>query len=170
MSLISGLILAWQDKHAERVLKRKQPQPDEVAKLGDVKYFPITFWLVTFTIVFYYGAILPFVALGKWVNWLIIWNSDVILHIDFFFRVFFERKYDLDPERANLVNSILFIISVFLSPFLGLLVDKFGKNVSFVFLSVLITILGHVMLGFTFINPLICMVSIILLQTTSNKK
>ena len=65
ISFLSGVLLAWQDKHAERVLKRKQSQSEEVAKLSDVKNFPLTFWLTTFTIVCYYGAILPFVALGK---------------------------------------------------------------------------------------------------------
>ncbi|XP_065202865.1 major facilitator superfamily domain-containing protein 1-like [Planococcus citri] len=135
-SFLSGLLLAWQDKHAERVLKRKQPQPDELAKISDVKNFPLAYWLTTFTIVCYYGAILPFVALGK---------------------VFFERKYDLPADQANFVNSILFFVSSVLSPFLGLIVDKFGKNVSFVFVSLLITIASHMMLGFTFINPYISM-------------
>lgn len=65
MSFVSGVLLGLQDKHAERVLKRRQNQSDEVVKLQDIKNFPVTFWLTTFTIVFYYGAILPFVALGK---------------------------------------------------------------------------------------------------------
>lgn len=135
-SFLSGILLAFQDKHAERVLKRKQTQPDEVAKLSDVKNFPLTFWLTTFTIVCYYGAILPFIALGK---------------------VFFERKYELPADQANIVNSILFLISIILSPFMGLIVDKLGKNVTFVFVSLLVTIASHMMLAFTFINPYIIM-------------
>lgn len=64
LSLISGLVLAVQDKHAEKILKRRN-ETEEPVQLTDVKHFPGTFWLVTFTIVFYYSAIFPFVALGK---------------------------------------------------------------------------------------------------------
>lgn len=65
MSLISALLLAWQDKRAERILHRKVPDSTEVVKITDVKYFSKIFWLVTFIIVCYYTSIFPFVALGK---------------------------------------------------------------------------------------------------------
>jgi len=65
MSLLSALLLAWQDKRAEKLLHRRPPSVTEVVKLTDVKYFPKIFWLVTFIIVCYYASIFPFVALGK---------------------------------------------------------------------------------------------------------
>lgn len=64
-SVLSSVILGVQDKHAERILNRKQNEDEDVVKVSDVKYFPLSFWLTTFTIVFYYSAIFPFVALGK---------------------------------------------------------------------------------------------------------
>lgn len=65
MSLISALLLAWQDKRAERLLHRKVPDAADAVKITDVKYFPKVFWLVSIIIVCYYTSIFPFVALGK---------------------------------------------------------------------------------------------------------
>lgn len=78
----------------------------------------------------------------------------------YYFRVFFERKFDFAPEDANTVNSIVYIISAIASPLLGLLVDRTGRNVMWVFISIIVTIIGHSLLAFTFANPYIGMVTI----------
>lgn len=75
--------------------------------------------------------------------------------------MFFERKFGFTPDESNKVNSILYIISAVASPILGLLVDKVGKNVFWVFLSVLISIASHALLAFTFIDPYVAMVSVL---------
>lgn len=72
ISLLSALLLAWQDKRAERLLHRKTPDVTEVVKMTDVRHFPNIFWLVTFIIVCYYTSIFPFIALGKYVYLIII--------------------------------------------------------------------------------------------------
>lgn len=41
------------------------PSTEEVVRLSDVRYFPVSFWLVAGICVFYYLAIFPFIALGK---------------------------------------------------------------------------------------------------------
>jgi hypothetical protein len=74
------------------------------------------------------------------------------------FRVFFERKFDFSPDNANTVNSMVYIISAVASPLLGLLVDKVGKNVFWVCMSILASIGCHALLAFTFINPYVPMV------------
>ncbi|CAH0392633.1 unnamed protein product [Bemisia tabaci] len=140
LSLISSAILAWMDKRAHHVNSaNNQQQAEEVVRLTDIKDFPKSFWMVTFVIVTYYVAIFPFVALGK---------------------VFFERKFDLEPSQANFVNSIVYLIAGFLSPFIGLALDKTGCNVMWAFFSILGTIIGHSLLAFTFLNPyygMVCM-------------
>ncbi|CAO1362935.1 unnamed protein product [Diamesa hyperborea] len=137
MSFMCACILGWMDRRAERILRRNENESGEVAKLSDVKTFKVTFWMVTVICVAYYVAIFPFIALGK---------------------VFFERKFDYSPEDANTVNSIIYSISAIASPLAGYLVDKFGRNVMWVFLSTLITIVAHSLLAFTFLNPYIGMV------------
>lgn len=73
-------------------------------------------------------------------------------------RVFFERKFDFSPSNANAVNSIVYVISAVASPFFGILVDKVGRNILWVFLAILFTIASHALLTFTFINPYVGMV------------
>lgn len=137
MSMICALALGWMDKRAQRILKRNDNPGGEIAKLSDVKTFKITFWMVSVICVSYYVAIFPFIALGK---------------------VFFMRKFDFSPEDANTVNSIVYIISAVASPLMGYLVDKTGRNVLWMFFSVLFTMAGHGILGFTFLNPYVGMI------------
>lgn len=76
-----------------------------------------------------------------------------------FFRVFYERKFGLTSTEANHVNSMLYIISAVLSPVCGIIVDKFGRNVFWVFISILVTIGAHSLLAFTYVDPYISTVS-----------
>jgi len=65
MSLLCALLLAYMDKRAERILKRKTAQEGEVVRLTDIKDFSATFWLISVVCVAYYVAVFPFIALGK---------------------------------------------------------------------------------------------------------
>lgn len=136
MSMASALILGWMDKRAERILRRNDNPSGEVAKLTDVKTFKISFWMVSVICVAYYVAIFPFIALGK---------------------VFFERKFDMTPEEANTVNSIIYSISAIASPIAGYIVDRTGRNIMWVFTSTALTIGAHGMLAFSFVNPYVAM-------------
>lgn len=132
-SLLCVLILGWMDLRAERVLNRRAENPNDVPfKLTDVRHFSMTFWLVSIICVTYYVAVFPFIALGK---------------------MFFERKFDFSPEDANLVNSIVYIISAMMSPLLGFLIDKTGRNLMWVISSIILTIGAHSLLTFSFANP-----------------
>lgn len=83
----------------------------------------------------------------------------VIYNEQFNFRVFFERKFGFSPEDANTVNSIVYVISAVASPLFGLAVDKTGRNIFWVTISIIVTIIAHGLLAFTFLNPYIGMVS-----------
>lgn len=136
MSLICALALGWMDRRAQRILKRNDNPSGEVARLSDVKTFKTTFWMVAMICVAYYVAIFPFIALGK---------------------VFFERKFGFSPEDANAVNSIVYIIAAVASPIFGFVIDKTGRNVMWVFMSIATTIGAHAILAFTFLNPYVGM-------------
>jgi len=73
--------------------------------------------------------------------------------------VFFERKFEYSTASANAVDSILYVVSAFASPFFGFVVDRTGRNIFWVFLSILVTIGAHAMLAFSFINPYVPMVT-----------
>ncbi|KAM7451827.1 Major facilitator superfamily domain-containing protein 1 [Porites harrisoni] len=135
-SLCCGFLLGFLDKRAARILKKEDSQTGEVIHLSDVKDFPATLWLIFIICVAYYVAIFPFIALGL---------------------AFFQAKFDISPQRAGAVNSVVFIISACASPFLGFMVDKVGKNVFWVILSVAVTLGCHCMLAFTFWEPFVAM-------------
>lgn len=138
MSMICALVLGWMDFRAQRILRRVDNPNGEVAKLSDVTTFKITFWMVSVICVAYYVAIFPFIALGK---------------------VFFMTKFGWDAHDANSVNSILYLIAGIASPAFGYIVDKTGRNVSWVIVSILTTIGSHTVLAFTMLNPYVAMVS-----------
>ncbi|KAK6195515.1 hypothetical protein SNE40_000928 [Patella caerulea] len=135
-SLFCALSLAYFDKRADRVLKRKVLSSDEKIRITDVKEFPLTFWLISVICVAYYVAVFPFVGLGL---------------------VFFEMKFGFTPTLANSVNSLVYIISAGASPLFGFLIDKSGKNIFWVITGILSTLGCHAVLAFTFINPFVAM-------------
>ncbi|XP_037817132.1 LOW QUALITY PROTEIN: major facilitator superfamily domain-containing protein 1-like [Lucilia sericata] len=137
MSLICALILGWMDKRAERILQRNNNPSGEIAKLSDITTFKVTFWMVSIICVAYYVAIFPFIALGK---------------------SFFMDKFHLTPDEANNVNSIVYLISAVASPLFGFIIDKTGRNVSWICAATLSTIGAHTLLAFTMLNPYVGMV------------
>ncbi|GAV09016.1 hypothetical protein RvY_18622 [Ramazzottius varieornatus] len=127
--------LAWLDKRAKRILK-----PATVVAAGekisfrDIKDFPWSLYLICAICVGYYTAIFPFISLGL---------------------VFYESKYGLSPQRAMLLNSLVYTISAVGSPILGFLIDRTGRNIIWTISAISITIVAHGILGFTFVNPFV---------------
>lgn len=60
---------------------------------------------------------------------------------------------------ADKINSLVYLISGVASPFTGILIDKAGLNLLWILLSVIATVIAHVLLGFTAVNPYIGIVS-----------
>lgn len=69
------------------------------------------------------------------------------------------HKFDFSPADANAVCSIIYIISAVASPIFGFVIDRSGRNIFWVFISVVATIGAHSMLAFTMLNPYFGMVS-----------
>ncbi|KAK7483182.1 hypothetical protein BaRGS_00025586 [Batillaria attramentaria] len=137
-SLLCALLLAFLDKRADRILQRQAVAGEgEQIRLLDVRFFPLSFWLISIICVAYYVAVFPFVGLGL---------------------VFFEMKFDMSPTQANAVNSLVYIISAVASPVFGFLIDRSGKNLFWVILGVTVTLGCHALLAFTFITPYVGMI------------
>ncbi|XP_015686540.2 major facilitator superfamily domain-containing protein 1-like, partial [Protobothrops mucrosquamatus] len=135
-SLVCALILAYLDKRAEKILCKEQGKTGEVIKITDVKDFSLSLWLIFLICVCYYVAVFPFIGLGK---------------------VFFIEKFKFSSQAASAINSIVYVISAPMSPIFGILVDKFGRNITWVMCAVVGTLASHIMLAFTFWNPWIAM-------------
>lgn len=68
------------------------------------------------------------------------------------------KKYGYESAEANAINSLLYSVSAIASPAMGFIIDKTGKNVLWVILSICGTVLAHGLLAFTYVSPYICMV------------
>lgn len=67
------------------------------------------------------------------------------------------KKFDFAAEDANRLTSLVYMVSAIASPLMGFVIDKTGRNVMWMFMSILSTMFGHGLLGFTFLNPYIGM-------------
>lgn len=137
MSLICALILGYMDKRAERILQRNNNPSGQVPKLTDIFTFKPPFWMVSVICVAYYVAIFPFIALGQ---------------------KFFVDRFHYTPAEANTVDSLVYLIAAVSSPVFGFIIDKVGRNVTWVFTATLTTIGAHALLTFTQLSPYVGMV------------
>ena len=152
---LCSVILGWMDKRRASLLRitdvgesgevfnlnlslfsfqHLQPQ---VVRFGDVLSFPLAFWFLSLACLSYYGAIFPFVSLAQ---------------------DFFVTKFSFTNQQANKIIGLIYLVSAPASPLLGLVIDKTGRNISWVFLSVLISIGCYALLNFTLLNPYIAVV------------
>lgn len=141
VSLASVVVLSLVDKMAERKAREQDAQhllenpataetaapAEPPVSLADVREFSYTFWLLCISCVIVYGAVLPFNNISGGL---------------------FSDKWNLDTAVANRYLLIPFLISACLSPFMGGVVDVFGKRAHLLTLSALSLCLGHGLLGF----------------------
>lgn len=156
LSFICALILAYFDKRATKLLKKDDAQTGEKVNLTDAKNFSLSFWLICVICVTYYVSIFPFTAIARFVTFSF---SRTTVNFCLYYSTFFQRKYDMSQKEANSVDGIIYIISAFISPVLGILVDYTGRNIFWVLVAILITQISHALLAFTFIHPLVAMIT-----------
>jgi len=132
-SWLCAIILGGLDKRAERILRRSEGVAStEVVRFKDITDFNISFWYLTLICVSYYVCIFPFVSFGS---------------------KFFIEKWSFSNSQANAVDGIIYTISAVFCPAFGYLIDLTGRNIIWVFVSTLLTVLSHACLAFTMINP-----------------
>ncbi|XP_055312534.1 major facilitator superfamily domain-containing protein 1-like isoform X2 [Sitodiplosis mosellana] len=137
MSFICAILLGALDKRAQRILQRNDNPGGDIAKLSDVKTFNATFWMIISICIASNVAVNSFMALSK---------------------MFFMQKYDFSAQDANYINSTLCLISAVACPLFGYIIDKTGKNIYWMLISILALITAHSLFAFTYVNPLICMI------------
>ncbi|XP_065324753.1 major facilitator superfamily domain-containing protein 1-like isoform X4 [Gordionus sp. m RMFG-2023] len=125
------------NENQDNIVTNKEDKAEKVS-IKDIKDFPLNVWLINIVCVTYYVALFTFIGLGI---------------------PFFQNKFGLSLARASVVNSIVYIISAFISPILGFVVDKVGRNLTWITISFLFAIVAHSLMAFTLLaNPYFCMV------------
>lgn len=78
------------------------------------------------------------------------------------FLQFIKKKRTKSPKKINnneiFVSRIIYLVAIPASVVSGLVVDYFGRNVQFVILSIIMGLVGHCLLAFTFLSPYIATV------------
>ncbi|KER22066.1 transporter, major facilitator family protein [Opisthorchis viverrini] len=116
------------DESASQIGKPPSQEVTQLISPKDILHFPAAVWLICVICVAYYVAIFPFVSLGQ---------------------VFFERKFHLSLTQANVVNSLVYILSAVASPVFGATIDFTGRNLNWVLSSILLTLFCHLCFAFT---------------------
>jgi len=133
MSFLCSVVLAWMDRRRSSLLGITDlGDSGEVVKISDVKDFPISFWFLSLACLAYYGAIFPFVSLAQ---------------------DFFKEKFLFTSQEANKIIGLIYLVSAPASPLLGFVIDKTGRNISWVVIAVLVSLGCYALLNFTEVNP-----------------
>jgi MFS family permease len=157
MSLVSNIVYCLLDKRGEHMLDLKEEEVEEKIVLSDIKNFNSSFWYVTFLCLAFYGAIFPFQHLaadffhGKW---------GVPLNAGAgggFLQQVFSNFLHMFSTAPGMAGIIVFASMVF-APLAGSLVDKIGKRATLMIVGSLLMIPAHLLMGLTYINPVICMI------------
>lgn len=111
-------------------------------KVSDIRRFSLSFWYLCGICLFSYNAVAPFVGFAK---------------------IFFQVKYKYDGARASQFISSCQLTSAILSPLVGFLVDRMGRNTYIlIFVSGTLAFI-HVLFIATSLSPLFLMMVIGLL-------
>jgi len=103
-------------------------------RLTDLTRFSLPFWLLVLAICFYYNGVFPFVADAS---------------------QFIQEKYGFAPTTSSYLAGAVYDVSMVLSPFLGGVIDVFGKRGYLALATALFTIPVFGVLAFTEVYPLV---------------
>lgn len=131
MSVLAVVAYAILDKWSEKYHSKKKAA-EEKMNWTAVLHFDPRFWIIALLTTIYYAGVTPF--LGQASSFLT------------------AKYYPNDPGTAGWVSSIVIYTSMFLSPFLGRVVDYFGRRPYFILGGALFILPAHILLAWE--NPL----------------
>lgn len=127
-SMICAVALVILDEKADKVDGATIMITDEDKfKCSDLKKFTLPFWLICGSCVLSYMSIFPFMQVV----------TDML-----------QTRFCISEQQAPKIYGIPYIISACSSPFLGILIDKIGKRVIFIFFSSSFILAGHLLTMF----------------------
>ncbi|MCK9180183.1 MAG: major facilitator superfamily domain-containing protein 1 [Bacteroidales bacterium] len=106
---------------------------EETFQLSDLKLIVTNkgFWLLALLCVLFYSAIFPFLK----------YATDLMI-----------QKYNVDPELAGSIPSILPLGTLFLTPLFGTLYDRIGKGANLMIIGSILLIVVHVSFSLPILN------------------
>lgn len=130
---VAFFIYTFYDKRLDASLEAEGEEAEEPFRAKDV--FAIMgnkgFWLIALLCVLFYSAVFPFIK----------YAADLMV-----------QKYNVDPEMAGTIPSLLPLGTLFLTPLFGTLYDRIGKGASLMIIGACLLIVVHVLFALPFMN------------------
>jgi hypothetical protein len=110
-----------------------EKEAEEPFKLSDIVSIVSNkgFWLIAFLCVLFYSAVFPWIKFA----------TDLVIN-----------KYQVNPDLAGLIPSVLPLGTLFLTPFFGNLYDKKGKGATIMIVGAVLLIFVHGIFSIPFLN------------------
>lgn len=127
ISVAACLGLAFLDLRGERQTGKTFAEQEKI-QIGDIRYFPLSYWLVVFVCVTFYISIFSFITIAS---------------------AFFQHRFGFSQAQADHITSIPYILAAFISPVAGFVVDKVGYCMFWVMGAAFYMSLSHLTLSVT---------------------
>lgn len=141
-SVCANVIFVVLDRQASPVLGLDVVDEDaEEFSIKHIRHFPLVFWLLSFIALVSYSQV-----------WILMTFSTDYVHDEF------NGQYN--ASTAAWINSIMFAVPLFLSPFVGLFLQKTGCFLTTMTAGAIFLVIGEGLLAVQEVNPIISMVVI----------
>ena len=133
IGLIAYIVYVRLDIKLEASEAHIEKEDEEPFKMADVLTIVSNkgFWLIALLCVLFYSAVFPWIKFA----------TDLVIN-----------KYQVNPDLAGLIPSVLPLGTLFLTPFFGNLYDKKGKGATIMIIGALLLIFVHGIFSIPFLN------------------
>lgn len=133
VGLIAYIVYVRMDIKLEASEAHIEKEEEEPFKLSDIILIITNkgFWLIALLCVLFYSAVFPWIKFA----------TDLVIN-----------KYQVDPDLAGLIPSVLPLGTLFLTPFFGNLYDKKGKGATIMIIGAVLLIFVHGIFSIPFLN------------------
>jgi MFS family permease len=135
IGLITFIIYTFFDKKLDASLAEtaEEGEEEEPFRIKDIAQILTNkgFWLIAMLCVLFYSAVFPFIK----------YAADLMV-----------QKYNLSPDTAGLIPSLLPLGTLFLTPLFGNLYDRIGKGATLMIIGAVLLIFVHVMFALPILN------------------
>jgi MFS family permease len=133
IGLIAYIVYVRMDIKLEASEAHIEKEDEEPFKMSDVLAIITNkgFWLIALLCVLFYSAVFPWIKFA----------TDLVIN-----------KYQVNPDLAGLIPSVLPLGTLFLTPFFGNLYDKKGKGATIMIVGSVLLIFVHGIFSIPFLN------------------
>ena len=135
IGFLSYMVYCVMDKKFDKSANNENTstEPDEQFKLSDLKiiFYNKGFWLITILCLMFYSAVFPFLKFAP---------------------KLMETKYDVNPDFAGSIVSMLPFGTILLTPIFGSLYDRIGKGATLMIIGSILLTIVHVLFALPILN------------------